>query len=58
VYENRFGFSDDPLDGFRDLRSDLELYGQVFLAGSDTELRDTLERATRNPRPRGIRAIL
>ncbi len=28
------GFSDDPLDGFRHLRSDLENYGSDFLSGS------------------------
>src|SRR4029077_9672981 len=29
---NRFpGFSDDPIDGFRDLRHDLEIYGKDFL---------------------------
>src|SRR5215470_5045990 len=29
------GFSNDPLDGFRHLRSDLEKYGGDFLHGSD-----------------------
>lgn len=31
------GFSQDPLDGFRDLRQDLEQYGAVFLSGTDSE---------------------
>jgi len=31
------GFSDDPLDGFRRLRQDLEEHGQDFLVGSDSE---------------------
>jgi hypothetical protein len=31
------GFSDDPLDGFRSLRSDLEEYGSDFLSGTEAE---------------------
>ena len=33
------GFSDDPLDGFRHLRSDLERFGDDFLAGDGLVLR-------------------
>ncbi|HVS07688.1 MAG TPA: hypothetical protein VHK65_16190 [Candidatus Dormibacteraeota bacterium] len=29
------GFSDDPLDGFRHLRSDLERFGEPFLSGKE-----------------------
>jgi hypothetical protein len=29
------GFSEDPLESFRHLRSDLERFGEVFLRGSD-----------------------
>lgn len=32
------GTSDDPLDGFRHLRADLEQHAAVFISGSDTEL--------------------
>jgi len=38
------GFSDDPLSGFRALHADLELHGRVFVAGSD---KDFLERVQR-----------
>ena len=31
------GFSNDPLDGFRDLRRDLEEYGAAFLTGTDAD---------------------
>ncbi len=31
------GFSRDPLDGFRDLRRDLEDYGATFLTGTDID---------------------
>jgi hypothetical protein len=31
------GFSNDPLDGFRDLRRDLEEYGAAFLTGPDSD---------------------
>jgi len=32
------GFSDDPLDGFRHLKQDLENFGAVFLHGADEAL--------------------
>jgi len=31
------GFSKNPLDGFRDLRRDLEEHGAAFLAGTDAD---------------------
>ncbi len=31
------GFSDDPRDGFRHLRADLERYGSTFLEGPDED---------------------
>jgi hypothetical protein len=40
------GFSDDPLDGFRHLRTDIERRGQVFLTGTDPELLDLLSPRT------------
>ena len=40
------GYSDDPLDGFRHLLSDLEHHGEVFLSGSDGAFRELHDRAT------------
>lgn len=40
------GYSDDPLSGFHDLRSDLERFGVGFLAGDVTELRQAAQDAT------------
>jgi hypothetical protein len=37
------GFSDDPRDGFRHLRADLERYGSAFLEGSDEDFRRLVE---------------
>src|SRR6185437_2472083 len=39
------GFSDDPLDGFRGLRHDLELYGGGFLRGTAEDFHSTVRRA-------------
>jgi hypothetical protein len=39
------GFSGDPLDGFRHLRDDLAQYGKDFLAGSDDEFLQHIERS-------------
>jgi hypothetical protein len=39
------GFNSDPLDGFRDLRVDLEEYGTDFLSGTDTVFLAHFERA-------------
>jgi hypothetical protein len=51
------GFSDDPLDGFRHLRHDLERYAGSFLSGSDAEFRALVERARSEPAPRGLKAL-
>ena len=48
------GFSDDPLQAFRDLAHDLERYGQAFLSGPDAELRAAFDRAAAHPRPQGL----
>jgi hypothetical protein len=40
------GFSDDPLDGFRHLRADLEKHGSSFLTGSDADLLFEVRRST------------
>jgi hypothetical protein len=39
------GFSDDPLDGFRDLRRDLEEHGSAFLSASDADFLKCVEDA-------------
>jgi hypothetical protein len=53
------GFSDDPLDGFRHLRQDLERFGTVFLRGGDDELRALLMKAINDEqhRSRGFAAL-
>ena len=53
------GFSNDPLDGFRHLRHDLERYGAAFLRGTDEELRSLLRRTVEQEqrRPRGFKAL-
>lgn len=40
------GFSDDPLDGFRHLRSDLEKYASCFLSGSDASFLEIAHKAS------------
>jgi len=37
------GFSEDPLDGFRDLRRDLEEYGAAFLSGTEADFQKCAE---------------
>ena len=51
------GFSDDPLDGFRHLRHDLERFAAPFLTGSDAEFRAIIDEARLHPPPRGMRAL-
>ena len=51
------GFSDDPLDGFRDLASDLTRFGHVFLGGTDLELTTAFDQVDASPRPRGFAAL-
>jgi hypothetical protein len=48
------GFSDDPLQAFRDLAHDLDRHGQVFLSGSDAEFREVLDWVAAHPRPQGL----
>lgn len=38
------GFSDDPLDGFRHLASDITNYAQAFLEGTDSDFIELAER--------------
>jgi hypothetical protein len=51
------GFSEDPLDGFRHLRHDLEHFAAPFLTGSDAEFKSIVEEARLDPPPRGLRAL-
>lgn len=51
------GFSEDPLQGFRDLAVDLARYGQEFVAGPDDLLEQRMKDAVANPKPTGLRAI-
>jgi len=39
------GFSEDPLDGFRDLRRDLEEYATAFLSGTEADFLRCAENA-------------
>jgi len=43
-------FSDDPLDGFRDLATDLVRFGSVFLAGTTAEFAALVTKAERTRR--------
>src|SRR5215470_16677525 len=51
------GFSDDPLDGFRDLATDLVRFGSVFLAGTTPEFAALVTKAERTRPPRGFVAL-
>jgi hypothetical protein len=47
-------FSEDPLDGFRHLREDLERHGKVFLRTMDEDFEAVAERAAATPPRRGV----
>ena len=51
------GFCDDPLDGFRDLATDLVRFGSVFLAGTTAEFAALVTKAERTRPPRGFAAL-
>lgn len=51
------GFSEDPLDGFRHLRHDLERYCPEFLGESDDAFRQVVAMAAAQPRATGFRAL-
>ena len=56
--ENSYpGFSDDPLDGFRHLASDLEKFCGAFLMGSDADFEAVLSQAEKSPPKKGFSAI-
>ena len=46
------GFSEDPLEGFRHLASDLERFANIFLDGTDPEF-DALVARAQSTRPKG-----
>ena len=51
------GFSEDPIDGFRGLRYDLEHYGSDFLYGSGEEFSRCVERARERERLPGFKRL-
>jgi len=51
------GFSDDPLDGFRHLASDLKKFCGVFLTGSDADFEAVVTQAENSPRKKGLSAL-
>jgi hypothetical protein len=51
------GFSEDPLDGFRHLRYDLERYCSEFLSGSAEAFQQVAARAATQARVTGFRAL-
>ena len=50
------GFSSDPLDGFRHLRSDLARFGAEFLEGSDAQFCQRVDWTESHPVPHGLAA--
>jgi hypothetical protein len=51
------GVSSDPLQAFRDLRADLEDYGQVFLQGPAEDFLDLEAWVRANPLPQGFHRL-
>jgi hypothetical protein len=53
------GFSNGPMAAFERLRLDLQNYCHIFLAGSDAEARDIIERANHQEalRPKGLAGL-
>ena len=51
------GFSDDPLDGFRDIAADLAAFGGVFLRGASSEFTVVAAEAQRTRPLRGLSAL-
>ena len=51
------GFSNDPLDGFRHLRADLERFGAVFLTRGAKAFRALKKWLDQNPRKSGLAAL-
>lgn len=56
--ENSYpGFSDDPLDGFRHLASDLKKFCNGFLSGSDADFETVVAAAQSSPAKKGFGAV-
>jgi hypothetical protein len=56
---NRYpGFSDDPLQAFRDLAADLGGHARDFVSGTDEELQARFDHALANPKPVGLKGII
>jgi hypothetical protein len=51
------GFSDDPLDGFKHLASDLKSFCAAFLMGTDAEFDALVAQAEESPRKKGLGAL-
>jgi hypothetical protein len=51
------GFSEDPLDGFRHLRHDLETLAQDFVSGSGQGFRTAVAWVAAHARPTGLGAL-
>ncbi len=52
------GFSDDPLDGFRDLAADLQEHCMDFVAGSGDDFRRCVERALELAKVSGFKKLV
>ena len=51
------GFSDDPMAGFRHLRHDLELFGEVFLRGGAKAYRALKKWVDKHPKKSGLAGL-
>jgi hypothetical protein len=51
------GVSDDPLQAFRDVSTDLRAFGQVFVIGSDADCLSALDAAGQGRPPSGFAAL-
>jgi hypothetical protein len=51
------GFSDDPMAGFRHLRHDLELFGEVFLRGGAKAYRALKKWVDKHPKKSGFAGL-
>jgi len=51
------GFSDDPLDGFKHLASDLKSFCATFLMGTDAEFEALVAQAEKSSRKKGLGAL-
>ena len=52
------GFSENAMQGFRDLAEDLEQRGHDFMSGSDEELTKRFDHAMAHPKTSGFKAVV